>query len=99
MLADTLRDALAAQTRAREGLAQLDESQKRMLENYVAPYTATCVQRMLDAGCLPLGKLNMDEFAFGSSTENSAFVPRNLRQQALKSLSRQLVCATRRNPW
>ena len=50
----------------------------RMLENYVAPYTATCVQRMLDAGCLPLGKLNMDEFAFGSSTENSAFgVTRN----------------------
>ena len=50
----------------------------RMLESYVAPYTATCVQRMLDAGCLPLGKLNMDEFAFGSSTENSAFgVTRN----------------------
>jgi aspartyl-tRNA(Asn)/glutamyl-tRNA(Gln) amidotransferase subunit A len=46
-----------------------------MLENYVSPYTATCVQRCLDAGCLPLGKLNMDEFAFGSSTETSAFGP------------------------
>ncbi|WP_350453753.1 Asp-tRNA(Asn)/Glu-tRNA(Gln) amidotransferase subunit GatA [Slackia heliotrinireducens] len=46
-----------------------------MLETYVSPYTATCVQRMLDAGCLPLGKLNMDEFAFGSTTENSAFGP------------------------
>ncbi len=47
----------------------------RMLENYVAPYTATCVQRVLDAGGIPLGKLNMDEFAFGSSTETSAFGP------------------------
>lgn len=47
----------------------------RMLENYVSPYTATCVQRILDAGAIPLGKLNMDEFAFGSSTETSAFGP------------------------
>ncbi|NGM17551.1 Asp-tRNA(Asn)/Glu-tRNA(Gln) amidotransferase subunit GatA [Eggerthellaceae bacterium zg-893] len=46
-----------------------------MLRNYVSPYTATCVQRMLDAGALGLGKLNMDEFAFGSSTETSAFGP------------------------
>ena len=45
----------------------------RMLENYQSAYTATCVQRMLDAGCLPLGKTNMDEFAFGSSTESSYF--------------------------
>ena len=45
----------------------------RMLENYESPYTATCVRRMLDAGCLPVGKANMDEFAFGSSTESSAF--------------------------
>jgi aspartyl-tRNA(Asn)/glutamyl-tRNA(Gln) amidotransferase subunit A len=44
-----------------------------MLENYVSPYTATCVQKVLDAGALPLGKLNMDEFAFGSTTESSAF--------------------------
>ena len=34
----------------------------RMLENYVSPYTATCVQRIIDAGGVPLGKLNMDEF-------------------------------------
>ena len=46
-----------------------------MLEYYVSPYTATCVQRAIDAGCIPLGKLNMDEFAFGSSTESSAFGP------------------------
>ena len=45
----------------------------RMLENYESPYTATCVARMLEAGCLPVGKANMDEFAFGSSTESSAF--------------------------
>ncbi len=46
-----------------------------MLRNYVSPYTATCVQRTLDAGAIPIGKLNMDEFAFGSSTETSAFGP------------------------
>lgn len=45
----------------------------KMLETYDSAYTATCVQRMLDAGCLPLGKTNMDEFAFGSSTESSRF--------------------------
>lgn len=45
----------------------------RMLENYVSPYTATCVQSIINAGGIPLGKLNMDEFAFGSSTETSAF--------------------------
>ena len=45
----------------------------RMLAGYESAYTATCVQRMLDAGCLPVGKVNMDEFAFGSSTESSAF--------------------------
>ncbi len=47
----------------------------RMLESYVSPYTATCVRNTLEAGAIPLGKLNMDEFAFGSSTETSAFGP------------------------
>ena len=37
----------------------------------VSPYTATCVARCIEAGGIPLGKLNMDEFAFGSSTETS----------------------------
>ena len=49
----------------------------RMLESYESVYTATCVQRMLDAGATPLGKLNMDEFAFGSTTDNSAFKATN----------------------
>ena len=46
-----------------------------MLRDYVSPYTATCVENTLRAGALPIGKLNMDEFAFGSSTETSAFGP------------------------
>lgn len=47
----------------------------KMLENYESTFTATCVQRLLDAGATPVGKTNMDEFAFGSSTESSAFHP------------------------
>lgn len=46
-----------------------------MLANYISPYSATCVSRVIEAGAIPLGKLNMDEFAFGSSTETSAFGP------------------------
>ncbi len=45
----------------------------KILEPYQSVYTCSAVQRLLDAGALPVGKCNMDEFAFGSSTENSAF--------------------------
>ncbi|MGE5233323.1 MAG: Asp-tRNA(Asn)/Glu-tRNA(Gln) amidotransferase subunit GatA [Acidobacteriota bacterium] len=47
----------------------------RILEGYVAPYTATAVERLLAAGAIPIGKTNLDEFAMGSSCENSAFFP------------------------
>jgi aspartyl-tRNA(Asn)/glutamyl-tRNA(Gln) amidotransferase subunit A len=45
----------------------------KMLENYLPPYTATCLERLEAAGSVTLGKLNMDEFAMGGSNENSAF--------------------------
>jgi aspartyl-tRNA(Asn)/glutamyl-tRNA(Gln) amidotransferase subunit A len=45
----------------------------RMLETYVSPYDATCVANAINAGGIPIGKTNMDEFAFGSSTETSYF--------------------------
>ena len=44
-----------------------------LLDNFKPPYTATTVQRLLDAGVIVLGKTNTDEFAMGSSTENSAY--------------------------
>jgi len=47
----------------------------KILEGYRPPYTATAVKKLADAGAIFLGKLNCDEFAMGSSNENSAYGP------------------------
>ena len=45
----------------------------KILKGYIAPYNATVIQKLLDAGLSPFGRTNMDEFAMGSSTESSCY--------------------------
>lgn len=47
----------------------------KMLANFIAPYNATVVQKLINTGCVTLGKTNLDEFAMGSSSETSYYGP------------------------
>jgi aspartyl-tRNA(Asn)/glutamyl-tRNA(Gln) amidotransferase subunit A len=54
---------------------KISTAASKILENYKATYTATAAQKLIDAGVVFLGRANMDEFAMGGSTENSAYGP------------------------
>jgi len=54
-------------------LGRVTQCASKILEGYVSPYSATVVEKLQALGFITLGRLNMDEFAMGSSTENSAF--------------------------
>lgn len=62
----------------KDNIAQMGrkvECCSKILKDYVSPYSATVIQKLESAGMIPIGRLNMDEFAMGSSTENSIHGP------------------------
>ena len=54
---------------------RIASASSKVLENYTASYTATAAQKLIDQGVVIIGRANMDEFAMGGSTENSAYGP------------------------
>ena len=72
------RPLLGIPVALKDNLAVRDEPLtcgSRLLESFTSPYDGTAARRLREAGAVLLGRLNMDEFAMGSSTENSAFGP------------------------